>query len=115
MDSARLGGSGRTDSSPCHSRENGNPGRRTKCHVTPEKENADYTNLSLRAPRRRGPQSRERAFGTVCLFVLDARLIGRFPLMPLAWIPASAGMTLVEGRYSWCASIVGATLFRPKF
>ena len=77
--------------------------------------------------------------------MLDARLIGRFPLMQLAWIPAYAGivhvprdttkdesasvrvarpradtgtfmaMTLVEGRYSWCASIVGATLFSTKF
>ena len=93
----------------------------------------------------RESQSRKRALETVCFFVLDARLIGRFPLMPLAWIPAYAGIvhvpwdttkdesasvrvaqaradtgtfmatTWIEGRYSWCASIVGATLFSTKF
>ena len=47
-----------------------------------------------------GPQSRERALETVCLFMLDARLIGRFPLMPLAWIPAYAGMTWVKGIWA---------------
>jgi len=31
--------------------------------------------------------------------MLNARLTRRFPLMPLAWIPAYAAMTLVEGRY----------------
>src|SRR3972149_11751748 len=102
MDSARLGGSGRAYSSPCHSRENGNPGGPTKDRVT-------QTRRMRTIPIRRcgeacpgegrEPQSRKRPLETVCLFALDARLTRRFPLMPLAWIPAYAGMTLVEGRY----------------
>src|SRR3972149_8292650 len=40
-----------------------------------------------------GPQSRERELETGCLLMLDARLMGRFPLMQLAWIPACAAMT----------------------
>ncbi len=43
----------------------------------------------------REPQTREPALETVCLSMLDARLTRRCPLMPLAWIPACAGMTLV--------------------
>src|SRR3972149_6300986 len=125
MDGARLAGSGRAATSPCHSRENGNPGSRTK-GVLPQ------TRATRTIPtchcgeacpgEGREPQSRERALETVCLFMLDARLIRRFPLMPLAWIPACAGMTLVvaemtlvEGRQSsWYGSIIGASLFSTK-
>ena len=110
MASARLGGSRRAASSAFIPVKTGIQEALPKTGF-PDKQNADDTNLSL----RRRPQSRKRALENVCLFVLDARLIGRFPLMPLAWIPAYAGMTLVEGRYSWCASIVGATLFSTKF
>src|SRR3990172_4385543 len=53
MDSARPSGTGRPDSGPCHSRENGNPGGRTKDHVTPDKDRKrTITNLSFAAPRQ---------------------------------------------------------------
>src|SRR3989304_7649942 len=108
MDSARLGEPGRADSSPCHSRENGNPGGPTKDRVTqtrrmrtiPSCHSIPTCHCGGAYPRGGGgPQSRKRPLETVCLFALDARLTGHFPLMPLAWIPAYAGMTLVEGRY----------------
>src|SRR3972149_6393141 len=102
MDGAKLAESGRADSSPCHSRENGNPGGPTKDRVTQTRRlrTIPICRCGEACPGEgREPQSRERALETVCFFMLDARLIGRFPLMPLAWIPAYAGMTLLEGRY----------------
>src|SRR3990172_2833162 len=118
MDSAKLAGSGRADSSPCHSRENGNPGGLAKDRVTQTRRlrTIPTCHCGEACPGEgREPQSRKRALETGYLFMLDARFTRRFPLMPLAWIPAYAGMTLVEGRYSWCASIVGATRFGTKF
>src|SRR3990172_11766829 len=72
MDSARLGGSGRADSSPCPSLEKGNPGGPTKDRVPRDKDNGDDTNasfatsLSLRRslpPRRRGAAIRRASVG----------------------------------------------------
>src|SRR3972149_9823712 len=98
MDSAKLAGSGRADSSPCHSRENGNPGGLTKDRVTQSRRmrTIPTCHCGEACPGEgRESQSRKRALEAVCLFVLDARLIGRFPLMPLAWIPAYAGIVHV--------------------
>jgi len=71
MDSARLGGSGRADSSPCRSRENGNPGGPTKDRVTQTRRmrtipTCHSTNLSLRRslpPRRRGAAIQRASVG----------------------------------------------------
>src|SRR3990170_6067278 len=107
MDSARLGGSGRAYSSPCHCRENGNPRGPTKDRVTQTSRMRTIPTCRCGEAcpgEGREPQSRERALETVCLFMLAARLTRRFPLMPLAWIPAYAGMTFVEGlrQHSRC-------------
>ena len=57
------------------------------------------------APAEAGGRNPESEHWRPSVFMLDARLIGRFPLMQLAWIPACAGMTWVEG--TWAPNHVG--------
>src|SRR3990172_9128879 len=100
MDSARLSGSGRADSSPCPSRENGNPGGPTKDRVTRQGECGRNQRVIRYQPVIAAKAAIQRASVGDRLYLLDARLMGRFPLMPLAWIPAYAGMTWVEGTWA---------------
>src|SRR3972149_4138537 len=105
MDSARLGGSRRAASSAFIPVKTGIQEALLKTVLPRQGECGRYqpviaapTELVPAEGGTGGPQSGERALETVCLFMLDARSTRRFPLMLLAWIPACARMTWVEGR-----------------